>query len=247
MWSNGLTSNSIEDLTAGEYSVTVTDTDGCVVVDNIEITAPDSLELTITSEDIKCFGENNGEIIITGFGGTTPYTYSLNGNLFNDRNSYTDLAEGSYLLEIRDANGCIVSATNSIVEPLPLAVNLGEDVFIERGDQVTIEPITNTPINVLSIKWISQDSLTCLDCIVQNISPLATTAYSIEVTNENGCVAQDFINLFVDQTILIYPPNIFSPNGDGVNDFFTLFAKEGHVKSIESCLLYTSPSPRDRG
>ncbi|MCB0676387.1 MAG: gliding motility-associated C-terminal domain-containing protein, partial [Saprospiraceae bacterium] len=66
-----------------------------------------------------------------------------------------------------------------------------------------------------------------------------TTTYTVELIDENGCPAEARVTVKVDRRKDIYAPNIFSPNGDGENDRFTLFARPGLVAEIHSLELFT--------
>jgi gliding motility-associated-like protein len=70
------------------------------------------------------------------------------------------------------------------------------------------------------------------------VAPVNTTVYRLEVISSNGCKATDVINVRVTQGIEVFIPNVFSPNGDGVNDFFTIFASE-IITEIASLRIYS--------
>lgn len=75
VWSNGETTEDISGLTAGTYSVTLTDANGCSVEYTYIVTESPLLIVTGTSSNITCYGFANGQIDITGTGGAAPYTY----------------------------------------------------------------------------------------------------------------------------------------------------------------------------
>jgi gliding motility-associated-like protein len=120
---NGATFSSntnYTNLAAGNYSLVVKDANGC------EYTAPfitlssanGPTAVAVTETDPGC-GQSNGSIIIgTVTGGTSPYTYSINGATFSSNTNYTNLAAGTYSITVKDANGCeLVAPTTTLTNP----------------------------------------------------------------------------------------------------------------------------------
>lgn len=106
--SNGLFSG----LTAGTYTITVTDADGCSVQQDITITAPQPIALTTQVMQPSC--SSLGSVSITAAGGSSPYEYSLDGMTYQTSSSFTGLATGDYTAYAIDANGCESLATFTI-------------------------------------------------------------------------------------------------------------------------------------
>jgi hypothetical protein len=109
IWSNGATTEDLTNIAAGTYNVTVTDANGCTKTDNVTITQPTALSFTTTQANVKCFGESNGSVTITGNGGATPYSYSLDdaATFPNTTGTFNSLSAGTYKPAVKDANGCI--------------------------------------------------------------------------------------------------------------------------------------------
>ncbi len=108
LWTpGGSTNNSLTNLVAGTYSVSVSDAAGCNATASVALTEPTPLVGAILgSTNIDCFGANNGTISLGASGGTPPYKYALNGGAFQSSANFTGLAPGSYNLVVRDANLC---------------------------------------------------------------------------------------------------------------------------------------------
>ncbi|MDD4149104.1 MAG: gliding motility-associated C-terminal domain-containing protein [Bacteroidales bacterium] len=114
-WSNGSTEQSLYDIIAGIYVVTVTDAHGCVNYTMVQIKQPD-LPLTgrITPTHVRCFGEGNGIADLNVFGGTPPYYFNWsNGEISED---IYDLIPGIYSVAINDSLGCANADTVQIFQ-----------------------------------------------------------------------------------------------------------------------------------
>ena len=110
-----------------------------------------------------------------------------------------------------------------------LEVSLGQDQEIALGETINLQASTSIPANSLdTIIWQATNGiLSCENCIEQELTPLSNTTYSIQVIDQNGCVATSEVNIIVLKEEGLYIPNSFSPNGDGVNDVFQIFADDG--------------------
>ena len=109
--------SSAKNLPSGTYRVTVTDNNLCYKVINIDLPDTGDLAASIsTTKDVRCFGGNDGMAIATATGGNKPYAYSWSpsgGNTSVNNN----LAAGSYIATVKDANGCKAFATAIIHQP----------------------------------------------------------------------------------------------------------------------------------
>lgn len=117
-------------------------------------------------------------------------------------------------------------------------LDLGPDHIIFPGDTTDLEAIVNVPFDSLSsVTWSGLNNQNCPTCLTQPVAPIITTAYSISVTNEQGCSDQDSITVFIQKNVDIYIPNVFSPNGDGINDRLVINATSD-VEEIESMEIF---------
>lgn len=106
-------------LTAGAYTVTVKDANGCTFPVAVTITQPATpVSGSISSQtNVSCFGGNNGSVTVAGAGGTAPYMYSLNGGVFQASGTFGTLLAGSYTVTVRDANLCTKDVAVTITQP----------------------------------------------------------------------------------------------------------------------------------
>jgi len=194
----------------------------------------DLLETDIELEKIVCH-EDLGSILAFPNGGTSPYLYSLNNSPLQSQNYFGNLEPGNYLMLIEDAEGCF-EEIEFILEPArQVAVQLTGDVDIDLGETAYINAVTN--MNLDTFFWQSQFPLSCLDCLSPSLMPLTSTQVGITTIDQNGCEAFDHINVRVRKEFGVYIPNAFSPNEDGKNDRFLVFANDA-VQSIDRMIIH---------
>jgi len=220
----------------GTYTLQLTNTvSGCTAKDTVEVLVhPDELKAVslMVSPEI-CEGDNNGVIEITGItGGLPPYSFSLNGIPEISQGPYTNLTPGLYNIHIIDAYGCTLD-TFLIVDPgIDLQITLPAEIKVTEEQSTFIHAIVNVPISALSsIEWNPKGILSCDTCLSTSIITLENQTLQLTITYNNGCVATATVNIVTLPKPQIYIPNTFSPNNDGINDFFTLYANGG-VESI---------------
>jgi len=240
VWSNGSTSVQANNLAAGAYTVTVTDANQCTNTATITLQEPQPLAFATDIKNPDCIGYKNGAITVVPAGGVAPYQYALSSGAFQSNPIFSGLTDGTYFLTVRDANGCEDDQPIVVSPGSSVTVDLGSDQTIALGESTTIEAVVNIQqSDILSVTWTPAfDTSGCPGCLEQDITPGISTTYSILVEDINGCTDEDRMTVVVDRRKEIYAPNIFSPNDDGVNDFFHLFAKEGLVTNIKSFQIY---------
>lgn len=238
VWSDGSSDSIVSGLNAGYYEVTVTDGNGCIATNNIYLEEPLPLILNLVVNEPDCFETQEGVITVEPSGGVTPFRYSIDGVNFQSSNIFTSLAEGTYQITTLDANDCEKKEIVWINVPLKVNVDLGMDQIIALGDTSLIEAIVSVPYDSLSsINWSGLDNNNCPECLIQPVAPIITTTYSITVSSVDGCTDKDAVTLFVEIDDDIYVPNIFSPNGDNINDQLVI-KTDSSIKEISSFTIY---------
>ncbi|MEZ4966437.1 MAG: choice-of-anchor L domain-containing protein [Saprospiraceae bacterium] len=195
LWSSGDGTPDITAQPAGDYSVTVTDAQGCTFVTQSTITEPEAIVLSSAMEPNKCFGNFDGSIQLTVSGGTPGYTYSWTGP-----NGYTSmqanpsgLAAGNYQTTVTDAAGCTMTLGTQVDQPASaLSLNLpqvADTVCFQATDgTATVVPSGGTAPYAYLWDPTSQTTATAVG--------LGAAAYSVVVTDANGCseVATTFVS-----------------------------------------------------
>jgi hypothetical protein len=189
LWNNGATTEDLTGLTAGTYTVTVTDANNCTTTASVTITQPASgLTANITQTNVLIHGDTTGVIDLTVAGGTAPYSYNWsNGATTED---LANLAAGTYNVTVTDINGCQLMVSITIEEPIDCTVGDIEGAQILCGySQVsyTIE----VPSCVANYYWSMPQGMTIIDTDV----------------NMSGYVSVD---VFIDQLDFISGDIIFT-------------------------------------
>ncbi len=238
LWSTGSPDQSITGLSSGDYFVTITDRNGCQTESSVSITEPEKFSIGFEVAQPDCFGHNQGAITVMQTGGVQPIRYSIDGVNFQSSPVFNGLNSGTYTVTAIDANDCDVEEIIWINVPIDIHVDLGMDRIILPGDTTFLEAIVNVPFDSLStITWSGLLNPNCPTCLIQPVAPIITTAYSITVSNSQGCSDQDSVVVFIQKNIDIYIPNVFSPNGDGINDRL-LISAASEVEEIESMEIF---------
>ncbi len=180
-WSNGDSTQDLSNLAAGNYTVMVTGATGCSKSLSAEITEPAALELSVFStEDIMCFGGNNGAIDLSVQGGVEPYLYSWsNGETTED---LSGLVAGSYTVNVVDKQGCSKEISAHIRQPEPLVASIVDVRDINcYGDSTGAISIDVTGGTLpYQYSWSNGET-------IEDISGLAAGEYQVEITDANGC------------------------------------------------------------
>lgn len=225
LWSTGDVTSSINNLSIGSYTLSVTDAVGCLSFGTIELVEPAPGITTFSTFPTSCYEFEDGQIIIdTTMGGTAPYLYAIDNNQFLQNLTFNNLAGGPHELLTQDALGCIYSQMIDIGRPPEIFVNIGNDITVELGETHEIEVNQNAAGDPTFV-WVTPDTLNCIDsvtnyCQTYEVLPTETGTYILTVFDTAGCFGLDELLITVEKEYNIYLPNIFSPNEDGHNDVY---------------------------
>jgi len=176
--------------------------------------------LQLDHADAAC-GLHNGSIQFVNITGGTPgYLYSIdNGLNFSDQNIFGNLTSGLYNLVVKDRNGCEFRLTQNIVNAPGVDISLPPsiDVQFEDGTPILLTIVSG---NASKYFWSPSDQLSCSDCASPQIRANREQLLTVVVTDPNGCTDTASILIRVRTEVKVFVPTVFSPNGDGVNDYF---------------------------
>ncbi|MBK8625829.1 MAG: gliding motility-associated C-terminal domain-containing protein [Saprospiraceae bacterium] len=245
-WSNGATTEDINNLIAGTYGVTVTDAALCSSTASfiiLENTGVPLIELLAHAPD--CFG-NAGWIEVLLPTAPTDLTYSMDRGLtFSALNQIDNLSPGDYEVMIKNALGCVTIQTVNIPLQQKITVQLIPEINLKIGvsQQIDVD-IADLPIALIdTIIWIPSNGLIFADTSIKSmLHPTLLDApdgtYSVTIYTHDGCSEDATIFVRNIRELDIYAPNIIHPEGNAGNSTFFLVSKPGSVKMINALRIY---------
>lgn len=224
-WNNGQTTSSATGLSAGIYTVTVTDSVGCQSVRTVAITQPAAVVGSTSTLNTNC-NAFTGLASVTASGGTGPYTYTWSNG--STTQVATGLSAGTYTVLITDINGCTQTVSTTVSQFASPSVSAGLNVTITQGSSTVLNGSGG-----VTYTWSPSSGLSCTNCQNPIASPSVTTTYTLIVTDNNGCTGVAVVTIIVDipcKSGELFVPSAFSPNGDSKNDI--LFVRADCYKTF---------------
>jgi gliding motility-associated-like protein len=182
---SGKTTATATGLSAGIYTVTITDANGCTQTSSASVTSLNGETVTISAfTNITCNGANNGSITTTLAGGTAPFTYAWTPT-GGTSSSATGLSAATYTVTVTDANGCIAFATQTITEPplLTAAITSTTNISCPGPNTGTLIMAAGGGTPGYNYNWAPAGGNT------PTATGLSAGTYTVTVTDANGCTA----------------------------------------------------------
>jgi gliding motility-associated-like protein len=223
-WSHdpNVTTNAATGLNAGNYTITVTDVSGQQQQVQVTLDEPAPLVDNSSSVNISCFGEIDGSVSLAVSGGVAPYQYSEGPVL-------SGMPAGTYNYTITDNNTCSIAVSITISEPPSIDIS-GVDYFgIFCGESVTMDITAAGGTGGLAFSWDFAEYLDCPTCEDPVATPDKSTIFTITATDDREC--SETFSVLVEADCNVFIPNSFTPNADGKNEEFRVYA--GGVRNFE--------------
>lgn len=258
---NGIGEDSLINVSAGEYSITINDENGCSVSEIFELINPDSLYFTefgTFPAYCRLFGYQSGNGVVFGSaaGGAGDFDYlweNLDNGETTDNTTWGGLNPGNYRITVTDDNGCQLSQEIMVDSLNPIAnydlTSAGFTAEWEGNSPLDVQFVNtsenfanpNNPSADTNFIWnfglggnvLSDDLLEIFD---YTYTP-GQYEVCLTVINKNGCRDSICRLIEVFEPFSFVPVNIFSPNQDGVNDEFTFKDRAFSVASFECVIL----------
>ncbi len=232
------TDQNLADLEAGDYSVLITDDNGCTYEESITLTAPEPIDASFVTTPSLCFGIPTGTITTTLEGGVEPYTISWTGpNGFTSSDEDLDNLEGGvYTLNLTDANGCTFQTAATVAQPDDIIITvdslsdyngLNTTCWDSADGEIYITPSGgSTPY---TYQWNTSGNPNFSND--EDVTGLEPGFYEAVVTDDNGCVQNEIIEVVGPDTIDVQFDLSLFPNGFNISCFG---AADGSVEALPS-------------
>lgn len=193
MWNTTDTTVTLSSLSAGNYSVTITDDNGCLQTGSVSITEPAAISLNTTANSASCNGSTNGSAQLSISGGTSPYTYLWSDN--STSQNLSAVGAGTYSVTVTDNNGCTQTTSATITEPAAIGLNTtASDALCNGATNGSAQLSVSGGTAPFTYLW--SDNSTS-----QNLSSVGAGTYSVTVTDNNGCTQTTSVTITAPSTI----------------------------------------------
>jgi gliding motility-associated-like protein len=244
-WSGTVSDSSVaKNLKAGIYYVTASDRKGCQDTIKIDIKQPDKIYYLLEPpKPPRCFGELTYVKLDTAFGSTFLYPFTIsvdNGPQYPVGFQVPVFADDHLVTITEQITGCSDTFSISISQPPPISIrfdNILDSIPVPRilvglGTDVRLNPNISSALPIDSVLWTPKDYLTLgTEPLRPTVRPLDDRTYKLKVIDVNGCIGEAEILVELERNRNVFVPNVFSPNSDDKNDYFSVFSGPG-VKKI---------------
>ncbi|HET6243595.1 MAG: PKD domain-containing protein [Bacteroidetes bacterium] len=225
-WSPSVSSgNSASNLAAGNYTVTVTDNNGCQAIQNISITQPTSLVFSsLTSTNVSCNGGINGSATAIPSGGTPGYTYSWSQGGSNF--SISGLTSGTYTVIVKDANDCQISGSTTVTQPSALSASTTQqNVSCNNGSNGAATMNVLGGASGYTYLW----SASAGGQTGQTAAGLPAGTHSVTATDANGCQIIRSVTITQPTQLIIATSNVNVICNGQANGTATVYSSGGVI------------------
>lgn len=220
LWSNSQTSATSTGLTAGMYSVTVTDSKGCTKNSSATITQPGAIAITVSSTNASC-GNNNGSVSASASGGTGPLSYLWSSGATTQ--TITGLLAGAYTITVTDNNSCTGISTANVSNTGAPATTISNQVNVScnGGNNGSATVSATGGATPYTYAWSTTPQQT-----TQTATGLAAGNYSVSVTDTSG-VCPGIVSLIITEPSVLTTPTISTPDSGNSSGTATVLSQGG--------------------
>ncbi|MEO0404092.1 MAG: SprB repeat-containing protein, partial [Bacteroidota bacterium] len=197
------TDADVFNLPAGTYTVQIMDNNGCISESGAVVSDSDVMTITGSTTDPLCADDLNGAISIEIMGGNGNLTFEWTGpaGYTNDTQNISDLASGTYVVEVTDEDGCVSAEQFEINAPDPITISdTVSNVTCFGQDNGSIEITVEGGSPDYTISWSGPNGFNSMDLIITDLIP---GTYSVTVQDINGCEANAEYEITEDSELVL--------------------------------------------
>lgn len=194
-----ITRTDTVELCAGVYTLTVTDSYGCVASGSVEVLSPEEILLSTTTTDIACYGDSTGTASVTATNGIGLYTYLWNDVAASETKDVSKLPAGDYIVRVTDENNCWVEDTVTILQPdAELAV---ANIVVGASDCA----VDNGTIEVVATGGVAPYVISCATAtfVDNKAENLGVGFYTIHIEDANLCSIDTIVEIKTDASLAV--------------------------------------------
>lgn len=197
------TSATLNNIGAGNYSLQVKDANNCNFTFTTNLTLLNGFGVLINStRPISCFGACNGSISAQETGGIPPFTYQWQGPISSTLSSITNLCAGNYTIGITDNTGCTTYQQINLINPPAIGAGILGNTLTCVNNPVTLTASINGGTPPFTYAWVPAAA----NQSVISVTPSVTTTYSVNITDNNGCLTRASNTLQVRSALTVSVP-----------------------------------------
>jgi len=239
-WEDGTQGSILEEVGEGWQIFTIKYDENCEWIDSVYIDKIDAIQFDWNIQDVGCEESNEGMIeVINISGGNGDYLFSLDGFAYQNESIFSELPPDTYEVFVYDGNDCITSEKLELESHEGIEISLTSLESILQGQTITVDPKIDASL-IDSFSWFPQTGIINPGELIVSLAPLETTTYSLEIFY-GECYAKKEITIEVlteEEEEDIYIGNIFSPNGDNINDILYIQGSENSNIKLNEYKIY---------
>jgi gliding motility-associated-like protein len=225
---------------SGIYTDSTVSSLGCDSITRLNlVVVPDPIiSADVLQTDPSCSYLNDGSIRLGSVrGGAGPLSWLVNEIVYPLDSTTTDLAAGTYPVALEDRFGCRFDSVVNLQSPSPFSIDLSPDWQINLGDSIEVQVVGTYPIVLYA--WSPENWTDCVvDCNPLVVQPRRNGYFVLRATSGEGCVASDSVFVEIKEVRNVFVPTAFTPNGDGLNDGFTIWADVPSAQQIDQLQIF---------
>ena len=181
LWSNGATTQNLSGVSAGTYSVTVTDANGCTATATATVNEPTQLRATATATAASCAGGATGSVALAVSGGTAPSTYQWSNGAMTQ--NLSGVAPGTYSVTVTDARGCTANCSATVGGTTAMQASTTTTAATCNGARTgSVDLTVSGGAAPLAYLWSN-------GAITQDLTSVPAGTYTVTITDASGCTA----------------------------------------------------------